>query len=322
MGIIDSLSAGYRFVGRRLGLLLIPVALDLLLWQLPALSIRSLVQRLVDFYVQLARQPSAPSELAPMLTQMAEFLKALGDSSNLLAGLVSGSLLHMPSLVVSSAAIKWNGALPITNAGAALVIWLACSVVGLLIGVFYLGLLAEALPIGAGAKSRSWSEFIPRTLRQWGRVLAFVVMTTIALLVVYIPASLVISVVFLLLPPLGTLFAVLLMGFVLLILFYLYFVTAAIVLDDLPLLVVIPQSMWLVRRHFVSVLGFVTITNLIGLGMGLLFNQLAAQGSAGVAIAIVANAFIGTGLAMALLVFYRSRVLVEQQQTAKADNVS
>ena len=54
MGIIDSLSAGYRFMTRKLGLILIPVALDLLLWWLPRFSVAPLFQQAAQFYSDAA----------------------------------------------------------------------------------------------------------------------------------------------------------------------------------------------------------------------------------------------------------------------------
>ena len=48
--------------------------------------------------------------------------------------------------------------------------------------------------------------------------------------------------------------------------------------------------------------------------MGLLFRQVTQWHTLGVALATLGNTFIGTGLAMSLLVFYRTRILAMQQQ--------
>ena len=53
----------------------------------------------------------------------------------------------------------------------------------------------------------------------------------------------------------------------------------------------------------------------IGLGIALLLIPLSNTTPWGALAAIVINAYIGTGLAMALLVFYRSRVVLKEQKT-------
>ena len=45
LGVIESLARGFETVSRRLGLILLPLALDLFLWTGPRLSINSLVQQ-------------------------------------------------------------------------------------------------------------------------------------------------------------------------------------------------------------------------------------------------------------------------------------
>ena len=55
------------------------------------------------------------------------------------------------------------------------------------------------------------------------------------------------------------------------------------------------------------------LTNFISLGVGLLMMQVASLNNVGAAIAVLINAYVGTGLAMALLVFYRTRFLKEKE---------
>ena len=94
MGIIDSLSVGFRLLGRRFELLLIPVGLDLWLWFAPRLSIAPLFERLSAIYTQAANLDSMPPDVAEMSGQVAEMLMALGGQSNIWGMLVNGSMLH------------------------------------------------------------------------------------------------------------------------------------------------------------------------------------------------------------------------------------
>ena len=65
----------------------------------------------------------------------------------------------------------------------------------------------------------------------------------------------------------------------------------------------------LVRENFWATLGLILLTSFISLGVGLLMLQLASLNNIGAAIAVVINAYVGTGLTMALLVFYRTRFI-------------
>ena len=83
MGIIDSLSAGFRFLVRRPGLLIIPLLLDLWLWFMPPLSIAPLLEQLAEFYQRATDVEGFPPDLAEMSGQVSEAIALLGDTSNL-----------------------------------------------------------------------------------------------------------------------------------------------------------------------------------------------------------------------------------------------
>ncbi|MBV7339294.1 hypothetical protein KFU94_65970 [Chloroflexi bacterium TSY] len=69
------------------------------------------------------------------------------------------------------------------------------------------------------------------------------------------------------------------------------------------------RSYALVRSSFWSTFGFFLLTTVIGGGFSLILRSVAISAPWGTVMAIVGNAYIGTGLAVALLVFYRTRVL-------------
>ena len=71
----------------------------------------------------------------------------------------------------------------------------------------------------------------------------------------------------------------------------------------------VAQSFTVVRKNFWSTLAFIVLTSVISLGIALIMQRLTAIAPIGTAVAIVINAYIGSGLAMALLVFYRTRIL-------------
>jgi hypothetical protein len=114
-------------------------------------------------------------------------------------------------------------------------------------------------------------------------------------------------------PPFGSVLAASAGGLVLVVFFYLYFVVAGIVMDNLGIWPAIVRSVYLVRTNFLATLGFIVLSTLIGLGIAVLLAQLAQSATWLHVVAIFVNAYIGTGLALAFLVFYRSRLLKVQE---------
>lgn len=313
MGVIDSLSAGYRFLGRRLDLLLVPILLDLLFWLGPRLSIAPLFQQAAAFYTQASALEGIPPDVVRMSQQMATNLTQLGEQSNLLGVLANSSLLHVPSLLAGSRPIS-EEVIIIESPLAALLLLVAFSLLGILLGVIYMNMLARTLPIGDGPKAANAGEFLGLVLRHWVLVLLYVVLVMVALMVGSIPITLIVTLLSLLNPVIGSLILMLFFGTLLVLLFYLYFVTAALIMDNLSVWRAIVQSFVLIRNNFWATLGFVVLTTVIGLGFAFIMASVADMTPVGTVAAILIYAYIGSGLAMALLVFYRTRVLKQDEK--------
>lgn len=319
MGIIDSISAGYRLLGRRIELILIPVLLDLLLWLSPQISIAPILARVGEAYTQMAQAAGMSAGFEELTTTTTEMLDAMGESTNLLSGLVSGSLLSVPSIAGALAPPITRDPILISNSLMALVLWLGFTLVGLLLGVLYMELLVRVLPLGAARKNNSVVDLLRATVCHFGRVLLYTVIMAVAFMIAIVPLSAVLGLFLMLAPALGTTMLAVAGGLFFVVMLYLYFVVAAIVLDDVGVLEAIGRSMQLVRKNFLSVIGFVLLVALIGLGMGLLLASLAESSPFVAVLAIVLNGWIGTGLALALLVFYRSRIVVDAWTQPAAD---
>lgn len=311
MGIIDSLSAGYRFLSRRWDLLLIPVLLDLFLWLTPRVSVAPLFDRLARFYSETAAMSDLPSEMTELAQQMATALAEAGATSNLLNLLLwlSRPLLHLPSLLHVVEPPRTSQPFEINGVGQMVGGGLFFTLLGLAVGVVYVMLLARHLPIGAAAKSWTWEELPGLALRNLLKVVTFVGLLMIALLALFAPVSIGVTLLALIAPGLTTLLAFLFGGFIMVLLVYLYFVPIGMIMDDLRLFNAIGQSFRLVRQNFWATLGLLVLSDLISLGFSVILSRLVDfQGVATVA-AILVNAFIGTGLALGFMIFYRSRVL-------------
>lgn len=312
MGIIDSLSFGYRFVSRRPELLLLPLLLDALLWAMPRWSIRPLLQRLADFYTELvANTPGLDGDFLTLSEQTNALLMAVGQTTNLAQFLVSRVLYRVPSLLAALPSVKGeHPSIEIDSLGSASLLSVFFILMGLLMGVTYMNLLAHRLPFGEGEKAVSFNDFAGRILLHWLRTIGFLLIFALILLLLYIPGIVVISVLTLISPPLGFGAMFLFGGVIVVIFFYLYFVTSALVLDDLVISSAVRRSTYIVWHNFWNTAGFVLLTMLISTGMELLFRQIVQLHTFGVAFATLGNTFIGTGLAISLLVFYRTRIMI------------
>jgi hypothetical protein len=309
LSVIDSLSAGYRFLGRHIEILIVPILLDLLFWLGPRLSIAPLLESVAAFYRQASTVEGMPSDMVQLSDQMATALLQSGESSNLLGVLANTSLMHVPTLLAGSAPISARAVIEVQSPTAALFLLVGFSLLGVLIGVVYMNMLARTLPLGDAPKPATFGEFMGVILRQWGMVLLYVALIVVLLLVGSIPITLAVTLFSLVNPLLGSLVLMLLTGIFLVLLFYLYFVTAAMILDNLPVHRAIVQSFVLVRNNFWATLGFVLLYNVITLGFAYIMANLAEATPVGTIAAILIYAYIGSGLAMGLLVFYRTRIL-------------
>jgi hypothetical protein len=249
-----------------------------------------------------------PTDMAEQTRQAATLLRQLGESSNLFGVLANTSLLHVPSLLAGNAGLN-EQVIEVQSPLAALLLLVGFSLLGVLIGVVYMNMLARTLPLGDGPKPVHFGEFAGVVLRHWLMVLLYVALLLGALIVGSIPIAMAVTLFSLINPFLGLLVLTLPSGIILVLLLYLYFVTAAVVMDNLPVHRAIAQSFVLVRNNFWATLGFVLLYNLIALGFAYIMANLAAMTPIGTIAAILIYAYIGSGLAMALLVFYRTRIL-------------
>ena len=317
LGIIDSLSAGFRLLIRRLDLLILPVLLDLWLWFMPPLSIAPLLDQLAAFYGRATEVEGFPPELTEMSTQVSEALALLGETSNLWTLLANTWLMHMPSMMAAMGVLPEASSILVDHLLAASGLVIVLSLCGVFVGTLFLELVAHALPIGNGEKPQGLSHFASSLFRHFGRIVAFILFAGLGLLLAYVPISFAVGLVALLSPALSSILVLLLGVATMLLFFHLYFVVAAIILDDLPILAAVRQSFQLVRRGFLTTFGFVFLTGFITIGFTLILAPVAQNVPAGTAVAILINSFLGAGLAIALFIFYRTHLLRLAEETSE-----
>jgi hypothetical protein len=92
----------------------------------------------------------------------------------------------------------------------------------------------------------------------------------------------------------------------------------AVVLDNVGIARAVLNSLAVVNRSLLAVILFVALTSVIQTGLGLLWGNL-MRGVVGTLVAIVGNAFVGTGLLVAGFVFYRDRFAAWRDSITQAN---
>lgn len=321
LGLIDTLSSGFKVVQRRPWLILLPVVLDLWLWLGPRWS----VQPLVDSLLALWRPDSLPADMAAATEPYRALLVATGSSYNLW-WLMDNNPTWLRAALPSLAEPAHLGAGPgvVAAPSLALLLWAPLLLLlGAALGSLFLAAAASqvaALRAGQPADQEAAGQ-VPRQsgagfwLRRALRTFALSVLLGLLALALLMVASLLLSLVLtpilLLSPQAGagaaSLASLLIGWFTLVAYIMLYFVLAAAVSDGVGL----GQAMWrsfnVVYRNFWTTLGLLLLTMLILWGFGLIWQRLAAASPVGVLAAIAGNAVLVTGLTAARLIYYQER---------------
>lgn len=322
MGLIDTLTAGFRTVRQHVWLLLLPLLLDLWFWLGPQLSIRPLIAGILKLW------PSAglPPELEQMSTLYQQTLSEAGTRFNLL-WLLNNELTWLNQLLpgLNQPARFTASASPIEVAPLALLLWAPLLLAtGLGLGSAFLTSVMSQLPSPEGANAQDSPKglrfWVRRGLRTWGLTVVYGVLLLGLLVIVVMMLSLALTAVLLIIPSLGTplsTLSFLLLGWVVVwTYFMLYFVVAALVSDGVGLGQAIWRSANVVTRNFWPTVGLALLSAVILGGFGFIWQRLAVLSPVGTLVGILGNALLLTGLVAARLIFYRDRYARWQQALA------
>jgi len=297
LGIIDTISEGFRLVTRRAWLILVPVGLDLFLWLGPKLSIAPVVEKTLQLLSEAMRKLAASGagqadlEFYDMLAQLMR--EGIGRV-NLLGLLAWGSL--GVSSVAGGQPIDANMAhvLQVTTYWQ-LILWqIGLLGMGLLIACLFLCLLARQVR-GSG---EGLGSLVGDVAQSWVR-----------LLVIFLPLGMLVTGAVLGSFIFGPL-SILLGAGLLWLAIFLAFAPQAVTLSRLGPLQAIANSFRIVRANLWSVIGLLLLANLLNMGLGLIWQRLARSSDVGMLAAIVASAYVSTALTAAMFVFYRDRELL------------
>ncbi len=308
-GVIETLSAGYSAVNRHLWVLLLPILVDAFLWFGPHVSYSPLVGPAVTHVSEWTREmslgprrvPRSP-ELLSDLDQSRQYLIAQADDVNGLAAIAWGPLA-LPSTSASTS--PGDDVAFVTGWADGLALLIASLGVGLLLGGWFYGGLADASrggregPLGAG-------RFVPRGVLG---TLGLIAVLTVTGLLLGLPVVLLIAFAAIVSPPVAVLTSLLLGAALLFAGVHLFFAVDAIFVSHVGPLAAIQRSVGVVRRNLWPSVALIVLTWLILAGMGRVWDVLAntLQSPYGVALGILGNAYIASGLIAAGMIFYIQR---------------
>jgi hypothetical protein len=335
LSIINSLSGGFDAITKRIWLIFIPVLLDIYLWIGPRLSIHRLVKRALSI---VALPPNASPEELLVLTETKGLLEQASQSFNAFSfltirklgmpSLISpnswletlGIMLNISSLVTFQApdASFLSRLLPVIEVQSESVfmgLYILLSLIGVLIGCFYLGLIAQEIR----DNQVNMAHVLQRVWIWWARVVMIALLFFLALLMLGVPLLVTIA----LLSMLSRNLAQLIGNFVIVsclwvgiwLYIYLFFFVNALILNDAGILRALWNSFSVVRRNFWSTIGLMLLIGLIGAGFSIIWRTLSTS-LWGTLLAIVGNAYISSSLTAASFTFYRDRYVAWQEESA------
>jgi len=307
-GVIETLSTGYEQLNRVLWIVALPILMDLLLWLGPQITsgavVHSVVQRLTALYGGVSADGLDPSTVQQS-QQLLGQVDHIAGSFNLLNLLVI-NLASLPSIMPTPQVGVPQ--LQLGTFGALLGVALALELAGTLIGVLYLGIIAQQIRDGR----LSLALLARRVWRYWLSILGFFVLAIAVLFAISLIVGILVGVVAVVAPPVGSFLWALVTALAqiagVLFLIYLFFLTDAIVVSEVGPILAAVSSARVVANNFWSSVGFIGLVYVISLGMQIIWTAL-AQNPYGTVIAIAANAYIASGLAAASMLFYKNRVV-------------
>ncbi len=306
LGVIESVSAGLGLVWRRPWTLLVPIVLDVVLWILPRLSLAEMFRpymRQILNVAALQTDPQVAEGTRRSLEQAIEAFNVLGIVATMLNAVTRlPTLLAVDAADVPSPVPAWTSSIPVLEPAVFLFLFVSFFLLGLFFVALYLEWIAQGVrPLETPVAGAS----LLRVAKLWLRLILFA-----ALLAGFLSGAVL---VLLLLTAVFNSpgFA----GFVMLLItvglfwvfIYFFFVPSAAAVSDIGVREALKRSTLLFRAFFWSTLGLVALSVFLDRGMAIIWDGFTVS-TFGVVIGIVANAFIGTALLAASMVYYQDRL--------------
>jgi hypothetical protein len=348
---VDAVALGLKQTARRPWLVLVPLALDLLLWMAPPLSVSGLMRRFLAVWEALLRATYPPDQSASMnelITAVRETMTKAGTQFNLLH-VITGSWLSAPSAIVSvqNARQTLVSDMILAPVGLALNLpvimpapWQPAPVeingfwaaVLIALGLWLVGQVIVALYVRGAAPGRQtpatttapgpdpWSG-LRGFLGLVARLTLLSLVLGVSVFVLRMPLAVAMSLLVLSGSGATALLFAIIGGVTLWMLLWfltsLFFVSESVLIDHQPLLRSIVRSVTLVRLQSLSTIGLVLMINLVMLGFRAVWGVV-GQSVPGAVLAIAANAYLATSMMLAIFAYYEDRRRRLEAQLAQA----
>jgi hypothetical protein len=302
--VVASITAGFEAVNAQLGLILLPLVLDLFLWLGPRLSVLPLMQQLVQAMEASATGPDAAS-MRPMIESVRQTTAVIGDGFNLFR-MLSTTPLGVPSLMAarfsaqtpSGPSLAW----PVDNLLVLLFFTGLFLLAGLLLGAIYFGGIAQQVRDG----KLNLPELARLIWGDWARVTALGLVLAVVVFTLGAPTLVVASLLVLLSPILANIVTILGATVILWIVIFGSFTLPGIVLQRRGLFGALWDSLRLVQSSVPQTTALYLAVVLINVGLGFVWN-LPADDSWFLLIGLAGHALVSTALIAATFVFYKDR---------------
>lgn len=298
--MMNAIIAGFNIAANHLGLLILPILIDLFLWLGPHVSLKSLLLPAVT-RASLYLQQANPPELSDKIKSTQDLWAQILGSFNLFS-LARTFPIGVPSLMATSGTTETPfgqaAVVEAGNAGSALLILLGVLALGFVAGSLYFYFLAQAT--SEAPQPQDTAGFFHKL----GQAFLFTAGVYLLILFLAIPGLLLASVIALISPVFGD-FALMFGGFLLIwILFPLVFTPQALFTGKNTLLVSVMTSIRLVRYFLPGAGLFVIIALVFTQGLDLLWRVPPAS-SWMTLVGILGHSFIYTAILAASFVYFR-----------------
>lgn len=312
--LIPTLVGGFNLIANHIVLILLPIALDLLLWLGPKIRIASLM---TDYFKNLS-QMLAQVGSADLQTQSKAFLDSYAQLMNQfnLGVAVRTFPVGVPSLLsreltVASPLKAFSYDVP--TQGTAILIIVLLMIAGFFLGSLYFNTLSRFTtdPV---------EKFdLPKLLNQYGQSLVMFLVLAIVLLIILLPGLSLLSIFLMISPTLGQFLVIMAMVVMLWLVVPLVFAPHGIFVLNQKSFPSILLSIRMVRFFLPGTGMFVLTAVLISEGMNLLW-ELPDPSSWLTLVGIFGHAFIVTALLAATFIYYREGLRWMQENIQRMSN--
>jgi hypothetical protein len=315
LSVIDTLSAAYNALNKRVWVIVIPLIINLYLAFGTPISVGPLTQELIANFISTQQELIKENPGTASVEEINEWYISQVD---LIGRIDIRPLLSFVSyfphlrILQNIEAVKH---ITVSSIGQFLLLIVLTNLGAFIASVLYLPQIAST--VRENTSNSLWGFTLNDIWQVAWRILVWVAMLFFAVFILFCFMTLFVGIIAMMLPALAVIIMLLFMIAIFWANIYISFAIEAMVLDRVNPFRAIQTSIQVVSRNLTSTLFLVILMMIIGQGLGLVWNQIASS-SIGLIIACVGSAYIGTGLLIARMIFYRDRLRSSLQSVRAA----